>query len=1106
MLWTLLVYSSAAYGVESSVPSSVDVYWKSTHSIAAPGVTAVLVLDEDVAHAQLGNEVIEFAGIARGETVALAYVNGKPISIVVHVIERPVAPIPPSLLRRQAEMAHGVIGSDFQYSNGNGIGSSFVALSSLFWSQQTGDSHLDVNSVVEDNSQFGGHTTNLRTGGVSYRTPHLAINVVDFNQTLTGELPGDHVNNFSSPGMTELRGVGVALNQGKNDFGVFGGTTLPYYFLSLNATRDVAGISFHRKQTERLNVFGSTSYVNIPITFFGPIQRRDYVMGNAGLSYRIGKGFLIGGQGGYSNGGRLWRLDGSYASFRLSGYASVIFASQTYPLMQLQSLFSGTSSAKGGISYRATSRLTSGFYFDHTDIVPGLIYKVAGSNEYLSPNLGFHIARGESLNVAYTYSRNTGGFTTATTTGNRYDVSLSSQFASGVSNSAQVTVGSVQDPLQINSQDQFSVRDTVSFPIKGQTVLLGIEHSRIDPSLLTKLSQELSLLSPALQAQFLANPVAFVDSTNFPPEVKAILAAEQPTGTTLSAATNLAIGSKFHLNPNYSVTRSVNESQAETWSQSVGYSLTYQLRPSLQLRSSLSNVFLWDVKQNSATRTMVLSAGFQKTFMAAPGTLSLFHRGRIIEGRVFRDNNINGYFNSGEPGMQGVEVRLDDGQVAITDELGRYKFSSVSADQHQLSIALTQFRNPVRMTTRSEADVDLIQQRIAVTNFGILDFARVMGNVYNDLRFDNARQPDSKGMQDIELLLDNGKEVRKIQTTGSGDFELDDVPPGDYKLSLDPASIPPNYVTPIESAAVHVSPVSTVVKDIPLRALRSISGTVMLKTAVPNSAPADRKRGRGLKAANQPEPGVPSQEFKTVPVSGIQIAAGSATATTDAEGKFLLRNLPAGELKVTITPVKPVPAGMSIPSGIVKLPAEPVQIQGATIVISNSELMQYLTREFQNGNSSAPANEVTTINHPPFVQPATNTGSVSPKSHPESNPLPIPAKEPESRTETKAAVATAMPRAPVNPKPGQASTGVLPSTAPESAQSPDQVAESPAAATLPVQVTPQPPQRDDVAGALPNASPDGVLTREVCNQLPSLGEIAQCLRQLKLNSSSANPK
>src|SRR5207248_2028603 len=110
-----------------------------------------------------------------------------------------------------------------------------------------------------------------------------------------------------------------------------------------------------------------------------------------------------------------------------------------------------------------------------------------------------------------------------------------------------------------------------------------------------------------------------------------------------------------------------------------------------------------------------------------------------------------------------------------------------SADQHEVSMALTQFRNPVRMTTRSEAEADLIQQRIAIVNFGILDFARVMGNVYNDLRFENRRQPDSVGMQDIELLLDNGKEVRKIQTFGSGDFELDNVPPGDYKLSLDAA-------------------------------------------------------------------------------------------------------------------------------------------------------------------------------------------------------------------------------------------------------------------------------------------------------------------------------
>ena len=154
---------------------------------------------------------------------------------------------------------------------------------------------------------------------------------------------------------------------------------------------------------------------------------------------------------------------------------------------------------------------------------------------------------------------------------------------------------------------------------------------------------------------------------------------------------------------------------------------------------------------------MILSVGFQKSFSAAPGGvpfLQFLHRSRIIEGRVFRDNNINGAFNVGEPGLPGIEVRLEDGEVAMTDAEGRYRFSGISADEHQVSIALTQFRDPVRMTTRGEATADLIQQHIVVTNFGILDFARVTGNVYNDLRFENRRQPDSRGMQGITLVLE----------------------------------------------------------------------------------------------------------------------------------------------------------------------------------------------------------------------------------------------------------------------------------------------------------------------------------------------------------------
>lgn len=1047
LLAVLLVCPVLVFAVDSAAPSSVDVYWKSTRTIVAPGVSSVIVLDEDIANAHLGNDTIEFAGLTRGDTVALAYVNGAPVSIVVHVIEHPTKMIPPSLLQREAEMAHGTVGSDLQTSNAGGA-NSFVAVNSWSWAQQMGDTRFTASSQFEDNTQFG-HTLNLRTGSLAYRTPTFGFNLVDFTQTVTGELGEDRINNFSQPENVQLRGAGVILDHGKDEWSLFAGSTVPYYFLSLNATRDVAGFSFHRKQTDRFSVFGGTSYVNAPLTFTDGVHRHSYGVQTAGASYRFGKAFLVGAQGGVSNGGHLARADVSYASFRLSAYGTAIFTSQTFPLNQLQSLFSGTSTIKAGLSYKVTSRLSDNLYYEHTDVTPGLIYRFSGSSDYLSPSFAYLLTRGETLNFVYTYSRNVGGFTPGVATGNRYDVSLNSQLTRQIANNAQATIGSIQDPLQINSEDQFTLRDSISVPIKGQIFLFGVEQNRVQPSLISKLNQEITLLSPLLQAQFLANPQAFIDSTNFPPEVKAILAAEQPTGTSVSASGILALGSRLHFSPNLSVTHAANGSRADNWTEAFGYSLVYQLSPTWQLRSSLNNVYFLDTQRNMTVRTTVLGVGFQKAFTAAPGGLPLLHRSRMIEGRVFRDVNINGAYNVGEPGLAGVEVRVDDGQVAITDEQGRFKFNSVSADQHQVSIALTQFRNPVRMTTRSEADVDLIQERVAILNFGILDFARVMGNVYNDLRFENHRQPDSKGMQDVELLLDNGKEVRRIQTSGSGDFELDNVAPGDYKISLDPTSIPPNYQASSDPIAIHVSPISTVVQDIPMRALRSISGRVLLKSptnGIGDSTTSKLHGNAGLPALKSPAN--VNQEFALLPLGGVQIIAGPSTATTDNDGNFLLRNLPAGDLKVTIRPVKDVPDGIDIPSGQVKLPPEPVQIQGATIVITNTELLPYLTRE-------SPA--------VPGMKSEAMVASV--KTHqPPINALPKP--------EVAPSVAPPVSAPPIKAEvtQSQASNAATPN------------ANKPAQAQAAVEWT---------------------LTRAACEAFQSLGEKAQCFRQLKETSTSS---
>src|SRR5690349_7796900 len=598
----LLVYPHTASANDSAAPSSVEVYWNSTRTVVVPGVTTVVVLDEQIANAQMGNDTIEFAGLARGDTVALAYVKGAPVSIVVHVIDRPTKIIPPGLLQRESELGRGVIGSDVQMSSSS-ASSSYVVVDSLSWEQSIGDHRFSAISQFENSSQLVGHDVNLRSGSVVYTTPNLTLNLMDFSQALTGELGEDRLNNFSPSSSAGLRGAGLTVRSGKNEFAFFGGSTIPFYFLSLNATRDVAGFTFHRRQTKRLNLFGGTTYANIPVTFGIAPQRRNYAVQTTGATYRIGKGLLLGAQGGISNAGALGRADFSYASYRLSAYATAISTSQTFPLTQLQSLFSGTSDVKAGLSYKLSSRLTQGLYFDHTAIAPGLVYRFKGNSDYLSPNWSYQFNRRETLNFSYTYSRSSGGFTIGSTTGNRYDGSLSSIFKEHIANSAEIAVGSIQDPLGINSADQLTLRDAISFPFKGQTILLGVEHDRIQPSLIAKLNQEISLLSPVLQAEFLANPLGFVDSTNFPPEVKALLQAEQPTGTTVSASTMMALGPRLHFNPSVSVTRAAEGPQANSWSQSFGYSLVFQFRPTVQLRSSLSNVLLFDSRENSAVRT-----------------------------------------------------------------------------------------------------------------------------------------------------------------------------------------------------------------------------------------------------------------------------------------------------------------------------------------------------------------------------------------------------------------------------------------------------------------------------------------------------------------------
>ncbi|HYL92388.1 MAG TPA: hypothetical protein VEW69_04455, partial [Alphaproteobacteria bacterium] len=106
---------------------------------------------------------------------------------------------------------------------------------------------------------------------------------------------------------------------------------------------------------------------------------------------------------------------------------------------------------------------------------------------------------------------------------------------------------------------------------------------------------------------------------------------------------------------------------------------------------------------------------------------------------------------------------------------------------------------------------------------------------------------------------------------------------------------------------------------------------------------AGQAAGQGARSGQQGAGGTGgAQDFNLVPMAGVQLTAGFGVVKTDANGNFLLRDLPAGDLVVTLVPLKVLPADMKLPSGQVRMPAEPIQVEGATIVISNPELVPYL--------------------------------------------------------------------------------------------------------------------------------------------------------------------
>ncbi|MEC7120092.1 MAG: SdrD B-like domain-containing protein, partial [Pseudomonadota bacterium] len=111
----------------------------------------------------------------------------------------------------------------------------------------------------------------------------------------------------------------------------------------------------------------------------------------------------------------------------------------------------------------------------------------------------------------------------------------------------------------------------------------------------------------------------------------------------------------------------------------------------------------------------------------------------LIIGKVYADCNRNGMQDSGERGVPGVRLYLEDGSFVVTDSEGKYSFYGVSAKTHVLKLDRTSL----------PADVELIEQ----SNRD----AGVPGSRFVDLKRGELHRADfamTDGMSDCSTALD----------------------------------------------------------------------------------------------------------------------------------------------------------------------------------------------------------------------------------------------------------------------------------------------------------------------------------------------------------------
>ncbi len=151
--------------------------------------------------------------------------------------------------------------------------------------------------------------------------------------------------------------------------------------------------------------------------------------------------------------------------------------------------------------------------------------------------------------------------------------------------------------------------------------------------------------------------------------------------------------------------------------------------------------------------------------------------------------------------LQGVRLQVDGGEYALTDAGGQFGFGGLTAGEHQVTII------PQTVPASANFSPESLKAKATVSNgaYSTLDFhAQVMGSIAGTVVYASDMVAEMKGGVPNAYVVAQPGEHAAIDDDGDGSFVIDNLPAGDYTISVDPETIDESLGASPSTVSVHL--------------------------------------------------------------------------------------------------------------------------------------------------------------------------------------------------------------------------------------------------------------------------------------------------------------